>query len=205
MSGGYFYLQERAPGRPMRKGGVYTEVNADELELLLSVLDQHSAVAPDAPHDWSKSVEDAVLHHRREWTVVAQSQLPVVQKLLNACERRVAGFGYPAMRHTDLVIGDFGPHNVLVNDEGRVTAVIDLESAGHGDRVIDTVGLLYVVEPHLLGVVRNAAMEIASPEVLALCGVYWVVRKLCGGIWSNNDNLQPVAERMLAHLDILTS
>ena len=65
-----------------------------------------------------------------------------------------------------MAIGDFGPHNVLVDDEGRITAVIDLESAGRGDRVIDTVGLLYMVEPHLLGVVRNAAQAIASPEVL---------------------------------------
>lgn len=204
MPGGYFYLQERAPGRSMRKGGVYTELNEDELAVLLSVLDQHSAVAPDASHDWSKAVKEIALQQRREWTVVAQSQLLVVQKLLDACERRVVNLSDPAMRQTDLVIGDFGPHNVLVDNEGRITAVVDLENAGRGDRVIDTVGLLYMVEPHLLGVVRNAAQQIASPEVLAVCGVYWIVRRLYGGILSNDDNLQPVAEQMLAYFDLLS-
>ncbi len=204
MPGGYFYLQERTPGRPMREGGVYTALDADELAVLLSVLDRHSALAPGAAHDWSKTVEEVALHQRREWTVVAQSQLPVVQKLLEACERRVASLSTVTMRHTDLVIGDFGAHNVLIDEEGRLTAVVDLESAGHGDRVIDTVGLLYMVEPHLLSVVRNAALKIASPNVLAVCGVYWIIRRLCGGISSNDDNLRPVAEQMLAYFDLLS-
>jgi Ser/Thr protein kinase RdoA (MazF antagonist) len=188
----------------MRKGGVYTGVDADELALLLSLLDRHAAVASGAAHDWSKAVEAVALHQLGEWTVVAQCQLPVVQKLLAACERRVAGLSDLALRHNDLVIGDFGPHNVLVDDEGRVTAVVDLESAGRGDRVIDTVGLLYMVEPHLIGVVRDAALAIASPEALAVCGVYWIVCRLCGGITSGDENLRPAAEQMLAGFDMLS-
>lgn len=204
MPGGYFYLQERAPGRPMRAGGVWRELDADELAVLLRVLDCHSALAPSVAHDWSKRVEEVALYQQREWTVVARSQLPVVQKLLEACERRVAGLSDPALRHNDLVIGDFGPHNVLVDDEGRVTAVVDLESAGRGDRVIDAVGLLYMVKPHLIGVVRDAALKIASPEALAVCGVYWIVRRLCIGIRTDDENLRPAAEQMLACFDMLS-
>jgi Ser/Thr protein kinase RdoA (MazF antagonist) len=188
----------------MREGGVWRELDADELAVLLSVLDRHSALAPGVAHDWSKSVEEVALHQLGEWTVVARSQLPVVQKLLEACQQRVAGLSDPAMRHNDLVIGDFGPHNVLVDDEGRVTAVVDLESAGRGDRVIDTIGLLYMVELQLLGVVRDAALEIASPEALAVCGVYWIVRRLYLGIRTADDNLRPAAEQMLACFDMLS-
>jgi hypothetical protein len=86
MPGGYFYLQERAPGRPIREGGVYRELDADELAVLLNLLDRHAALAPGALHDWSKSVKDVAVHQQHEWTVVAQSQIPVVQKLLEACE-----------------------------------------------------------------------------------------------------------------------
>jgi aminoglycoside phosphotransferase (APT) family kinase protein len=191
MPGGYFYLQERAPGRPMRAGGVGREMDADELAVLLRLLDRHSALAPGVWHDWSKRVAEVVLHQQHEWAVVARSQLPVVQKLLEACEQRVAGLSDPALRHNDLVIGDFGPHNVLVDDEGRVTAVVDLESASRGDRVIDTVGLLYMVEPQMIGVVREAALAIVSPKALAVCGVYWIVRRLCIGIRAGDDNLRP--------------
>jgi len=204
MSGGYFYLQERAPGRPMREGGVYTELDTDELAVLLNVLDRHATCAPAVSHDWSKSVKEVALHQRGEWSVVAQRKLPVVQKLLEACERCVASLGDPAMRHNDLVIGDFGPHNILVDNEGHVTAVVDLESAGRGNRIVDTVGLLYMVEPHLLHVVRDAALKIASPEAVALCGVYWIVRRLGSGIRTDHDTLRLSAEQMLAHFDMLT-
>ena len=204
MPGGYFYLQERAPGQPMREGGVFRELDADELTVLLGVLDRHSELAQSVLHDWSRSVEEVVLNHFHEWAVVAQSQLPVVQKLLRACEQRIAGVSDPVLRQNDLVIGDFGPHNILVDDEGCVTAVVDLESAGRGDRVIDTVGLLYMVESHLIGVVRDAALGIASSEALAVCGVYWIVRRLCIGLRTDDDNLQPVAEQMLTNFNLLS-
>ena len=51
---------------------------------------------------------------------------------------------------------------------------------------------------------REAALAIASPEALAVCGVYWIVRRLCGGIQSGDENLQPVAEQMLAYFDMLS-
>jgi hypothetical protein len=89
-------------------------------------------------------------------------------------------------------------------DEGRVTAVVDLESAGRGDRVIDTVGLLYMVEPHPIDVVRDAALAIASPEALAVCGVYWIVRRLYLGIRTDDNNLRPAVEQMLACFDMLS-
>ncbi|NLD45392.1 MAG: phosphotransferase [Chloroflexi bacterium] len=202
--GGYFFLQERAPGRPMRPVGVSQELDADELAVLLGLLDRHAGLGAGAPHDWTESVQDVSIHRRREWTLVAENPLPVVQRLLKACEQRLAGISDLSMRHDDLVIGDFGPHNILVDEEGQVTCVVDLESAGRGDRVIDTLNLLYMVEPHLLGVVRDAALAIARPEAFVVCGVYWIVRRLFLGIRSDDSSLEPVAQRMLAHIDLLT-
>jgi Ser/Thr protein kinase RdoA (MazF antagonist) len=109
---------------------------------------------------------------------MAQSPLSAVQRLLETCAQRCAGLGNPGWRHTDLVIGDFGPHNVLLNNYGHVAAVFDLEGAGHGDRVIDLVGLLYMVEPALLPSVRQHALQIASSAALTVCGVYWIVHRL---------------------------
>ncbi len=204
LPGGYFYLQERAVGYPMRAGGVWQELNADELAILLGLLTRHSALAPEASHNWSQSVESVTLHRLHEWVVVAESKIPVVQELLQACERCVAGINHSTLRHTDLVIGDFGPHNILVDHAGNVTAVIDLEGAGRGDRVIDLVGLLYMVEPQLLGVVRAAALEIANPAALAVCGVYWIVHRLYLGIKGVEcENLQSAAEQMLTYFDLL--
>src|SRR5262249_44851888 len=139
-----------------------------------------------------------------EWTVVAQSPLPAIQHLLETCERRCADLGDMSWQHGDLVIGDFGPHNVLLNDQGEIAAVFDLEGAGRGDRLIDMVGLLYMVELELLHDVRREALQVANRAVLTACGVYGIVHRLYQGIRANDENLEPVAQNMLVHVDLLT-
>lgn len=202
--GGYFYLQERLPGQTMRSPGVWSELNQHELGLLLSVLDMHAGLAPDVSLDWTRRVEEVALNQKGEWEIVAQSPTPAVQNLLDKCERRCAEIGDPGLSHGDLVIGDFGPHNVLLDGQGRFAAVIDLESAGRGDRVIDVVGLLYMVEPDLLDEVRRAALEISSSAALGSCGAYWIVHRMYLGIRANDERLELAAERMLAYFDFLT-
>lgn len=154
--------------------------------------------------DWTCEVEAVALRKQGEWAVVAQSSLPVVQLLLETCDRRCAGLSDPGWRHSDLVHGDFGAHNVLLNKHGSVVAVIDLEGSGRGDRVIDVVGLFFMVEPELLQDVRREALRIASPAALTACGVYWVIHRLYQGITADDENLEPVAQQMLAHIDVLT-
>jgi Ser/Thr protein kinase RdoA (MazF antagonist) len=197
------YLQEREPGHLMRSPGIYTELSYHELGLLLGLLELQAGIAPEVSHDWTGQVEAVALRHQGAWTVVAQSPLPAVQRLLATCEQRCAGLGDPGWRHGDLVIGDFGAHNVLLDDHGRVAAVIDLEGAGRGDRVIDLMGLLYMVEPNLLLAVRRAALQIATPTAVTVCGVYWIVQRLFQGIATNDVQLEAVAQQMLSYVDML--
>jgi hypothetical protein len=51
-NGGYYYLQERLPGHPMRSPGVWSELNRHELRLLLHLLDLHAGIAPETAQDW---------------------------------------------------------------------------------------------------------------------------------------------------------
>ncbi|MCE7982644.1 MAG: aminoglycoside phosphotransferase family protein [Caldilinea sp. CFX5] len=202
--GGCFYLQECLPGRPMRAPGFYAELNQHELGLLLRLLERHEGIAPATLPDRTAQVEAIALQQQDEWTVVAQSPLPAVQRLIERCAQRCAGLGDPGWRHSDLVIGDFGPHNILLNEQGQVAAVFDLEGAGRGDRVIDLVGLLYMVELAWLPDVRHAALQVATPAALTACGVYWMVHRLYQGIQSDAENLADVAQQMLDHVDLLT-
>ncbi len=202
--GGCFYLQQRLPGHPMRSPGVWSELNQQELDLLLRVLDLHAGIALGTSQDWTCTVEEVALRQRGEWVTVAQSPLLAVQRLLEACAQRCAELGNLDWRHNDLVIGDFGPHNVLLDDRGQVAAVFDLDGAGRGDRVIDLVGLLYMVELELLNHVRHEALQIAHPAALTVCGVYWIVHRLYHGIRANDENLEFAAQQMLAHIDLLT-
>lgn len=201
--GGCYYLHERLPGQPMRSPGFYAEMNQHELGLLLPLFDLHAGIAPVAAQDWTDKVAEIALQQQGEWAVVARSPLPAVQSLLATCAQRCTGLGDPGLRHSDLVIGDFGPHNILLNDQGRVAAVFDLDGGGRGDRVIDMVGLFYMVELHLLHDVRRAVFHIATPAALTACGVYWIVRRLHQGIMVNDENLNPVAQQMLAYVDLL--
>ena len=187
----------------MRSPGVWSELNQHELRLLLHLLDLHTGIAPETSQDWICQVEEIALSQQGEWVVVAQSPLSVIQSLLNICARRCNGLGDPGWRHTDLVSGDFGPHNVLLNDQGQVAALFDLEGAGCGDRVIDMVGLFYMAKLELIPDVRREVLKIATPAALTACGVYWIVHRLYQGIRANAENLEPIAQQMLAHVDIL--
>lgn len=201
--GGCFYLQQRVPGHLLRSPGVYAALNRHELDLLLQVLDRHAGLAPaDAP-DWTSQVDAVAVRHQGAWAVVAQSPLPAVQRLLETCARRCAGRGAAEWTHGDLVHGDFGPHNVLLDGHGQVTAVIDLADAGRGDRVIDLMGLLYMVEADLLQRVRRKALEVATPAAVTASGVYWMVQRLYLGIQENDAQLERAAQQMLAHIDVL--
>lgn len=202
--GGCFYLQERVPGHLMRSPGEYSALNHHELDLLLRVLDLHAGIGPEAWQDWTCQVEEVALRQQGAWAVVAQSPLPAVQSLLEICKRRCAELDDPGWTHSDLVIGDFGAHNVLLNDQGQLAAVIDFEGAGRGDRLIDMVNLLYMVGPEMLHVVRREALHIATPAALTACGVYWIVHRLYQGIRSNAENLEPVAQQILAHVELMT-
>lgn len=102
------------------------------------------------------------------------------------------------------MIGDLGPHNILVDDAGRVTAVVDLEMAWVGDRVIDVVGLLYAVEPALHETVRGVALEVASADAVTVAGVHWVVRRVANGLAADDATQATHAERLLEHLSVLT-
>lgn len=153
--------------------------------------------------DWIDKVEEVALRQSGEWAVVAQSPLPAVQRLLEMCAKQCAGLGDPGWSHGDLVIGDFGPHNVLLNEKEQVTAVFDLEGAGRGDRVIDMMGLLYMVEPKLVHTVRNAALKIASPSALTICSVFWIVHRLYQGMQICDANVERAAQQMLAHVNLL--
>jgi Ser/Thr protein kinase RdoA (MazF antagonist) len=203
-NGGSYYLQERLTGHPMRSPGVWSELNRHELGILLHQLDLHAGIAPGMSQDWTCQIEEIALAQQNEWLVVVQSPLSVIQSLLSICARRCNGLGDPGWRHTDLVIGDFGPHNVLLNDQSQVAALFDLEGAGRGDRVIDMVGLFYMAELELIPDVRREVLKIATPAALTACGVYWIVHRLYQGIRANAENLEPIAQQMLAHVDILT-
>lgn len=192
--GGWYYLQERAPGRPMHDGPLARR----EVDALLDVIDMQAGLAPPIDADWSAYVEYMALRRLHEWTLVARNTDAGVQELLDACRRRVDGIAEPCLSRSDLAVGDFGPHNVLVDERGAITAVVDLEGASRGDRVIDIAGLLLLVEPSLVHHVREAALRASSAEALAVCGVHWIVRRLV------RPDAAQMAPELLARLGELT-
>lgn len=196
------YVQEWLPGQMLRTPGIWAELNADELQLLLAMLERHAQLAPGG-RDWVAAIESIVCQQQGEWAVVAQCPIPAVQQILARCQQRITQLDAPLWRRDDLVIGDFGAHNILLNDRGQIAAVLDLEGAGHGDRVLDLVGLLYMVEAPLLPRVRNAAHRIATPSTVTLSAIYWIIQRLYLGIQSLDTDLAPIAQQMLAHIDIL--
>ena len=73
-------------------------------------------------------------------------------------------------------MGDFGPHNVIV-DRGRIRAVIDLDASGQGDRVIDLARLLRRADnnPTIRDRIFAEADAIDRHDRLLVAGAFWLV------------------------------
>jgi aminoglycoside phosphotransferase (APT) family kinase protein len=81
-------------------------------------------------------IERQLYRWERQWQDSKADELPLVEEVHARLQRNV-----PMQQGVALVHGDFGLHNTIVNEEGRVLAVIDWELAALGDPLAD-LGLL---------------------------------------------------------------
>lgn len=129
------WLMEHIAGRRMAL------TSEHDLELLLELMDQQAGLGPQTAQNWATYITDVVFNNGNGWAAQMRAASPAAAELLAALEIAVESCRDVRFPDDDAVIGDFGPHNVLVHG-GKVSGVIDAESAGRGTRVYDLWSLL---------------------------------------------------------------
>ncbi len=153
-NGWSFFVYEAIPGRPLRRSDLETRPElAGELALALRSL--HAvALGELAGSDLAGDAWRARYRHLR-----AQAN----ERALPLLDDRTADALQIAWQYFDanlvfapvLVHADLGPEHLLI-DDGRLSGIIDWETAGPGDPAIDFVGLHLAVGPDWAGAVLDA-------------------------------------------------
>lgn len=131
-----YWVQSALPGDPPE------QLTAAQVEQLLEWNALQKGQAISAEQDWSWYVRAVVYAGESDWVQTLRGYSSETRSLLGRLETLTSGKECALSRGTDLVHGDLGPYNVLAW-EGRVSGVVDWDSAGCGDRALDIAKLLF--------------------------------------------------------------
>ncbi|WP_427890304.1 phosphotransferase [Kribbella sp. GL6] len=168
-------VQERLPGRAP------ATVDRALLEAMISLADRFAGVAPELPVPSMHLLESGpgfCLHESLE------RYDDRTRKLLGWI--RDVGRAEPGgMTGDDLVHLDFHPGNVLVDDAGTITGIVDWDGIGRGDRRFGLVTLRFSAHVRLpgadVGWFDELLQDALEPDVLRL---YWAHMALRQVDWS---------------------
>lgn len=167
-----YYVQEFMPARPLE------QITPPILDPLLAVNDLQGGHRLAVEQNWSTYVRRVVFAGESGWAGALRGYSAATADLLTAVEQTTRPYSAAVLPVTDIVHGDFGQDNVLV-DDGRITAVIDLEAAGCGTRAIDLAVLLGWGYDETTPVARARLLsriaEIAGPGGAAICLSYQII------------------------------
>lgn len=182
--GGAFVLQEYIEGMPMARldaRGVRAVIAANALQSGLGF--------SDAPDDSCQL--EAVLSGDCAWKAGVADSTPAGAAPVRHGDE-VAAWAAPApIPVSDVVHGDYGSSNILLDGTGFTATFVDCQTISRGSRVRDLADLyrqsfVYPTRSNTgLGLLRTAASAIEGPQVFAKCAVavtynnlaWWVENK----------------------------
>ncbi len=133
-SGGTFWLEDHLPGV-----GLTIPTTEQTTELLrLIELQKGQAISEVQGQDWSWYAGGVVF--RGDGGLVRT--LMQFSEETSALVAQIEGLDGKALSKTDLVHGDLNISQVLVNN-GQISAVLDWDQVGYGDRTMDLIGVWY--------------------------------------------------------------
>jgi Ser/Thr protein kinase RdoA (MazF antagonist) len=194
MDEGTFWLESELPGMPIEQPsqGQITEL------LRLIDLQKGQTISDVQGQDWGWYVTSVVFRGESGLVRVLMQYSPETSALAAQIEGLALGLEGKVLPNTDLVHGDLNIGQVLTQGE-TVTAVLDWDQVGYGDRTLDLVGLWYslmdhpdaaaMVLKHMLEVSDKDAIKIyASYKMLAM--ISWIINKVDGDVTSVSAQAQ---------------
>jgi aminoglycoside phosphotransferase len=200
LDSGTFWLESELPGLAINRP------TPDQISELVRLIDlqKDQTISAVQGQDWSWYVSSVVFRGESGLVRALMQFSPETSALAADIEGLVRGLDAQTLRNSDLVHGDFNVSQVLA-ENGKITAVLDWDQAGYGDRALDLVSLWYslVPQPVTAEDVMKHALEITSPDVIKIFAAYKMLAVLAWHINKVGGDVAAVATDARAALEIL--
>jgi len=198
-----YQIQEHAPGTPAER------VTTQLVRAVLPVIEHQAGLAPAAGHDWSADDQRIVSGGEPDPAGTLAAFSPDGAAFVATVRAWTDQFGLVTLPAGDLVHGDLGPGNVLM-DDGQVTALTGCEALGRGSRLHDLASLavhalLWDGEPEALDELLGYAADHACPGEFEVSLAACLLTVLADGIAhvpENGSRLISEATTALARLAV---
>jgi hypothetical protein len=158
---------------------------ADQMVAFTARQARRGPILAPGTRNWTRHINDELFGSREMSSIVAGAS-PEGRALVEQVDAAVAGLEGRVTESRDIVHGDFQHYNALQDSRGNLSAVIDWDGAGCGDRGIDIARLrmdasLQKLEgdgadPEIVQRLGEAVTKTSGPEALTLFSAYYAIQ-----------------------------
>lgn len=201
MDEGTFWLETELPGLPIERPttGQITEL------LRLIELQKGQTISAVQGQDWGWYVTSVVFRGESGLVRVLMQYSPETSALAAQIEGLALGLDSKVLPNTDLVHGDLNIGQVLTQGE-TISAVLDWDQVGYGDRTLDLVGLWYSLmdHPDTRDLVMNHMLEVSDKDAIKIFAAYKMLAMISWHINRVGGDVTGVSTQAQTALSILS-
>ncbi|HEX3082574.1 MAG TPA: aminoglycoside phosphotransferase family protein [Candidatus Saccharimonadia bacterium] len=175
ISSGTFWLEDIMPGEAV------TAATPDHIKRLLELIElqKGQTISAVQGQDWSWFAMGVVFRGDSGYVRNLMQFSTETSALAAQIEGLVLGLDGKALGNTDLVHGEYNLSQVLATGP-TITAILDWDQAGYGDRTMDLVGLWYSLmdQPAARDQVFEHMTKVSDPQIIKIFAAYRMLTTL---------------------------
>jgi aminoglycoside phosphotransferase (APT) family kinase protein len=198
---GTFWLEDELPGQPVE------QPSPGQIDALLGLveLQKNQTISQVQGQDWGWYATSVVF--RGESGLVRQMMQygTETSALAAQIEALALGLDTKVLPNTDLVHGDFGIQQVLIEGE-TISAVLDWDQVGYGDRTLDLVGLWYSLMDHTEArdQVMKHMLEVSDKDAVKIFASYRMLASVSEEFSKTGGDITGASQRASTALGLLS-
>jgi aminoglycoside phosphotransferase len=197
---GTFWLEDEMPGHAIQTP------STEQVNQLLALIElqKGQTISAVQGQDWSWYAMGVVFRGDSGLVRYLMQYSTETSALAAQIEGMVLGLDGKALGNSDLVHGDLGISQILAEDQ-KISAVLDWDQVGYGDRTMDLVGLWYSLMdvPASRDQVFETLKKVSDPESIKIFAAYKMLAMVAWQINKAGGEVATVAQQAKTGLQIL--
>lgn len=183
---GLYWVQQELSGKPL-----WQNPTVEQIEKVLFFLALQKNQAVSEKQNYSLIIKDTVFGNRLDGLRSIQNYSPEMREFIDDLMFSVKDLKAPPLPNSDIVHGDFSYHQVMVNDDGIITGIIDWQEAGCGDWLVDLTRLIYSLHdrPQLVNPIIKHVKQEDLPKI-RLYTAFTTIEMLLWPLHQNQINVE---------------